>query len=174
MLHDPVELVRGLRSGVIDADWIRLAATLAAVAAGVAVLGLPRAQPVDGRRVHASLLPFERVPVGEQRLDPAHGRSALIYVLPSCHHCDSAMGVFAGALQRPGFRGLVVACSGRADAGAYQRRFGLTEIGIVSSRELARGAGVSLVPTLISFADSTAVITPVPSPQWLRRELVTR
>lgn len=169
-----MELVRSLRSGVIVPDWLRLAATLAAVAAGVATLSVPRAQPVDGRRVRAALLPVERVTLGDERLALPHGRSALLYVLPSCRHCDSAVGIFGAALRRPGFQGFVIAGSGRVEAEAYRRRFGLPAIGVDSSRGFARGAGVSLVPTLISVADSSAFITPIPSPQWLRRELVTR
>ena len=155
-------------------SWIRVAVTLASVAAGVAVLGAPRARLIDARQMSVAGLPWDQVIVGGSRLNPMEDSHRFLYVLPSCRHCDSAVRVFAGALSQADFDGLVIAGSGGDEAEVYRRRFGLAAIGVDSSRAFARGAGIRLVPTLVSLKESFAVVTPVPSPQWLRRELATR
>lgn len=174
MLHNPLGMVRSVRPGLITGSRVRFIVTLAAVAAGVAVLGAPRVRPIDARHTPVAGLPWADVMVGETRLGPMRDSSVLLYVLPSCSHCDSAVRVFARALPQADFEGLVVAGSGRDEAELYRRRFGLVAIGIDSSRSFGRRAGVRLVPTLISLKDSVAVVTPVPSPQWLERKLATR
>ncbi len=174
MLHDPLGLVRSLRSGVKVRRWIRVSVTLAAVVAGVTALGAPGARLIDARQVQVARLPWGHVTVNGRQLGPMKDSSMLLYVLPSCSHCDSAVRIFADALPRAAFEGLVIAGSGRDDSDAYRRRFGLAVIGTDSLRMFARGAGIQLVPTLISLRESVAVVTPVPSPQWLRRELAAR
>lgn len=150
------------------------AAVLAAVAAGAALLAASGTRDVDARRLPTASLPWQAVRANGSPLALRGGRHEVLYVLPSCRHCDSAVMTFVRARPRAGVERTVVAGSGAAKAEAYRRRFALSAIGIDSAAVFARAAGIRLVPSLVTVTDSLAVVTPVPSAHWLRRRLAER
>lgn len=182
MLHDPVGMVRGVRSEghvIGSRRRILLIAALAIPIAGAVALGARgesgRAGAVEAdrrdRRIAADSLPWSsivRETVGMNRIEAP---AALLYVLPSCSHCDAAAVAFAKETQRRRLRALIVAGSGSAEAQEYRVRHALPPIATDSAREFARAAGIRLVPSLVTVANGSVIVEPVPSPRSLRRML---
>lgn len=154
--------------------WISPAAVLAAVAAGAVLLAASGTRDIDARQLLAASLPWHAVRVAGSPLVLRGARHEVLYVLPSCRHCDSAVMTFVRAGSRSGVERTVVAGSGAAEADAYRRRFALSAIGTDSAGLFARAAGIRLVPSLLTVTDSVAVVTPVPSAYWLQRQLSGR
>lgn len=173
VLHDLDGLVR---AGVLTrrAGPSRAAFVALAVLAGIAAFVAAQARPAGPRRT-ASVVPrsldwhavaVDGVPVGHP-----FRPSALLYVLPSCVHCDQAVRVFVSETNKRRLPGLLIAGSRAQDAKAYQHKLALRRpIAVDSAGVFARSAGIRVVPTLVVLpADGPARVLPIPAPAFVSR-----
>jgi hypothetical protein len=171
VLHDLDGLVRAgvltRRAGPSRAVFAALA-VVAGVAAFVAAQARPAGPPRNASVVPGSLdwhaVTVDGVPVGRP-----FRPSALLYVLPSCAHCDQAVRVFVRETNKRKLPGLLIAGSSAQEAKAYQRKLAVKRpIAVDSARVFARSAGIRVVPTLVVVpTDGPARVLPIPAPAFV-------
>lgn len=153
------------------------AAALATAVAGAVVVAFaageaptPRGQivkPVDS-------LPWSAVLLDGQPVSALSRPAAVLYVLPTCEHCDAAAVAFARETRQAGLHGLIISASGQAAAEHYRHRFNLPPLATDSALEFARAAGITMVPVLGRPAgEGLMALAPLSSPSLIRYYLET-
>lgn len=149
--------------------WIGAAVLAIGVAGAVALVSgnapAPRGQVVKA----VDSLPWDQVLVDGRPVSAAAPPAAVLYVLPTCEHCDSAAVTFASAIGRIGMNGLIISASGQASAAEYRRRFNLPALATDSTLAFARAAGIRVVPVLGRPAGTGRIaFAPLSSPSLIR------
>lgn len=143
---------------------------------GVAAFVAAQARPA-GRFGTASVAPasldWHAVTINAVPVAPPSPPSAMLYVVPSCPHCEGAARVFVRELTSRQSRGLLIAGSNSELADAYQRKLGIQQqIAVDSTRAFARSAAIKVVPTLVVLpTDGPARVLPIPAPAMVSRYL---
>ena len=154
---------------MISRGWIGAAVLAMGVAGAVALLSgdapAPRGQVV--RAIDS--LPWEQVLVDGRPVSAATRPTTVLYVLPTCEHCDSAAVTFARTVGRSGLNGLIISASSRARAEEYRRRFKLPALATDSTLAFARAAGINVVPVLGRPAGGGRIaFAPLSTPSLIR------
>lgn len=149
--------------------WIS-AAVLAIGFAGAVALVAGDAPAPRGQVVKAvDSLPWDQVLIDGRPLTAAPPPAAVLYVLPTCEHCDSAAVTFASAIRGIGLNGLIISASGQAPAAEYRRRLNLPPLATDSTLAFARAAGIRVVPVLGRPAAAGRIaFAPLSSPSLIR------
>jgi len=74
---------------------------------------------------------------------------ALLYIQPSCVHCEPAAVLFTSETRRLRVNGLIISGSGGLEAARYARGLPIGEIALDSTGQFRRSAGIRWVPTLV-------------------------
>jgi hypothetical protein len=153
-----------------------VAAALAIAVAGAVALPAGDAPAPRGQVVKpVDSLPWNRVLLDGRPVSAVTPPAAVLYVLPTCAHCDAAAVAFAAETRAAGVDGLIISASSRATAEEYRRRFSLPPLAIDSTLEFARAAGINVVPVLGRPADSGYMaLAPLSSPSLIRYYLRSR
>jgi hypothetical protein len=178
VLHDLDGLVR---AGILTRHGARSRAAFTALAvlagvAGVVAFVAVQARPA-GRFRTASVLPasldWHAVTINDVPVAPPLPPSAMLYVVPSCPHCEAAAKVFVREVTNLRSQGLLIAGSNSEVADAYQRKLGIQQrIAVDSTRAFARSAAINVVPTLIVLpTHGPARVLPIPAPAMVSRYL---
>ncbi|HEX6250977.1 MAG TPA: hypothetical protein VFZ56_06045 [Gemmatimonadaceae bacterium] len=152
--------------------WIGAAVLATGVAGAVALLAgdapAPRGQVVKA----VDSLPWDQVLIDGRPVSAAARPTAVLYILPTCEHCDSAAVTFASTVGRIGLNGLIISASSRARAEEYRLRFELPTLATDSTLAFARAAGINVVPVLGRPAGAGRIaFAPLSSPSLIRHYL---
>jgi hypothetical protein len=149
-----------MRVGII------VATVLAIIASTVALSVWRSSREESGAPIPYGALNWEKVSLDTVSFRPSRLPAAILYVLPSCPHCEFSARAFEDETRSRGITALVVAGSDAGDVREYRHRIGLRRaIAVDSGRSFARSARIEWVPSLVLISSSgKARVIPVPAP----------